>query len=325
MPINQPDASLLPRPLLTEDDRKLRVFFSVDVVGSTDYKTKHANTEDYESHWSAFYDNFFQDFASKFLGLADELSQKQPGSFENYTVWKLLGDEILFTAVVHDEFGVHGLTRAFYRVLCELDDDYFHKYYLRLKGAGWTAGFPIRNTEIKPVENLLKDPDYIGPDIDIGFRICKVARPGRMTVSLDLADLLAQVKDLDMFSFHHVGWETFQGVFNDQPYPILWICSSKAPYILPWEKEKCHLTKKFIEGAEIGATTLSHFIDSMRQALPALKLFCPYFPQPSANDPDEQKKMPEHHRKVWAKMIEQRKHQEGIETLEMGESDPPSS
>jgi len=115
------------RPLLSEVDRELRIFFSVDVSGSTEYKTKFANAEDYEGHWSAFYDNFFQDFSSKFSSRADELKQEYPNSSKEWEVWKLLGDEILFTAVVCDINGVYGLTKAFYRVLCELDENYFRK------------------------------------------------------------------------------------------------------------------------------------------------------------------------------------------------------
>lgn len=104
------------------------------------------------------------------------------------------------------------------------------KHGLQIKGTGFTAGFPIENKELVLPDSAI---DFIGPDIDIGFRIAKASRPGRMAVSMDLSDILAQSEDLEPFAFHWVGWDVFKGVFSDRPYPIIWITTTQEPHIYP--------------------------------------------------------------------------------------------
>lgn len=297
------------------EDQELRVFYSVDVAGSTEYKTKHFNIEEYHQHWARFYEVFFTEFPTTFIGEADKVAEKLGYKSNGLSTWKLSGDEILFTAHIEAIEHVHLLTKAFYRTLSLYDENFrSEKYFLRLKGAGWTAGFPIRNSRIKP--GVTEGSDYIGPDIDLGFRLCRAARPGRMVVSMDLADLLAQTDDLDGFQFNHVGWEVLKGVFNNQPYPIIWVSTTKRVYTLPWEDFTCAFTKSFMEKPSIDPQKLRSMIQEIRGVMPDLKLFAPYIDQ---ND------MPDHHKRIWEKWESERGKQEDEtfpqdEGLDMAES-----
>jgi len=65
--------------------------------------------------------------------------------------------------------------------------------------------------------------DFLGKDIDAGFRIAKNASTDRFTSSLELGFLLSKASLQDMFSgrFTYHGRETFKGVIRNQPYPVI--------------------------------------------------------------------------------------------------------
>jgi len=287
--------------LLNESDRKLRVFFSVDVVGSTAYKTKHSKIAD-DKYWARFFESFFAEFPSNLDARIQEAKDQNERQLdiplEPLDFWKMTGDEILYTAVVRNSAHVYILTKAFYRAVYSYDKDIFDKWGLRVKGTGWTAGFPLRNSEIKIHEGSEDEAtDFIGPDIDIGFRISKASRSGRMVASMDLADLLAQHSDIDNFLFFHVGFEDLQGVFDNNPYPIFWIKEKDDnPRLLPWETFKCPLTKVYsISNNGENPANLRRSIQEIREALPQLELFPPYF---------EERDMPAIHRRIWQELKE---------------------
>ena len=64
--------------------------------------------------------------------------------------------------------------------------------------------------------------DFVGPLIDIGFRLSKFASLRKFVISADLAWLITAQGDAAM-PFHYDGRESLKGVLNDQPYPIFWI------------------------------------------------------------------------------------------------------
>jgi hypothetical protein len=130
-----------------------------------------------------------------------------------------------------------------------------------LRGCVWSAGFPIRNKQIKvsslrnppiirlePDDGILPDfdtglyysddiglVDYLGPDMDLGFRLAAVTPPGRVVCSLDISYLLMQ--RFDAPPIFHVGWRELKGIGGGAPYPIFW-CSGgtqrRARH--PWER-----------------------------------------------------------------------------------------
>lgn len=137
-----------------------------------------------------------------------------------------MGDELIFTYHPNNGKEAVSVVAAFYDTLLQTDKSYQSKK-LRLKGSAWIASFPHPNALI-PTPTPLK-VDYIGPQIDIGFRIGKFAQPGRLVVSIELAELIREVNENTVnggpkvhFHLSHVGWTRLKGVYSENPYPILW-------------------------------------------------------------------------------------------------------
>lgn len=297
---------------LAEEERCLRMFLSVDVSGSTEYKNKHSKFNDYTKHWARFYKSFFEDFPSVFTA---EYYGQFKKSRRIPSVWKCLGDEIIYQDKIIDSGESNKLVSAFCEAIAAYDDELrngkFRDSGLRVKGTCWSAGFPIRNSVLLvPTSEDKQIQDYVGPDMDIGFRLSKASRPGRVVVSMDVADILTQTNQVDPFVFHHVGWEVFKGVFGDKPYPIFWITKeTQLPHLLPWEGYLCPLTLRFLQAGKTDIQELRKLITDVRKELPQMELFSPYF---------NLEAMPSTHQEIWEKWNSQRIKNDQI-NLDQGE------
>lgn len=184
--------------------------------------------------------------------------------------WKAIGDEIGFSKRLTSEICLLACMRAWMSTLTHiramLKD---HNHGLDVKAAAWVAGFPVLNTEIifsnqppeTTKENTDADDDYVygtlvllkkyyaegdgkasltrdfvGPSIDTGFRIAGKATPRKMTVSVELAYILASAlgkidhtggkpihSHLSKIPFGYEGRESLKGVMGGTPYPLFWI------------------------------------------------------------------------------------------------------
>lgn len=78
--------------------------------------------------------------------------------------------------------------------------------------------------------------------MDIGFRLTQHTYPGFMCISMDLAYLLGtQNPSIVQLVAIIVGWAVLKGVWNNKPYPIIWIappryCKGEHGYndMRPW-------------------------------------------------------------------------------------------
>jgi hypothetical protein len=122
---------------------------------------------------------------------------------------------------------------------------------LDVKGAGWIAAFPAPNVTVEilrsgasradaadQIEEELElradqapgDFDFLGKQIDSGFRTAKNAASDRCSLSLELAWLLADAVHSEILSakFSYHGRQTLKGVINDRPYPIVTIDAERS-------------------------------------------------------------------------------------------------
>lgn len=260
-----------------------------------------------DDHWASYITEFYQKFQDifrselKLVLLADKntnaVSEQSGkcGSLDQLglEIWRLAGDEIIFTAEVTQPEQVHALCLAFvrsiivYRKILYQESDFFltedgkqakaHSQMftalyggciLDVKATIWWAGFPVSNREIVFSNELLEfedalvsvDPryrnyfmlykaaekklrttgtlvtDYVGPSIDIGFRLSELAKPNKAIVSVEVAYLLsicdkAWVKAVESALNIAPGpkktmriWllerRSLRGVFGQKPYPI---------------------------------------------------------------------------------------------------------
>lgn len=206
-------------------DWKLRLFASADLVGSTEFK--HANSENPEK-WSATFQQFFEEFPVEVEDAYQRIRLPCPPC-PPLTPWKFSGDEILFSAVISDHREVVTHLAAFKDAVKSFPMKWIEKgVALTLKASCWTAGFPVKNMELFIRSGASSIRDYIGPSIDLGFRITKFADTRRFVLSADLAFLALEsitsnrCKDGALHIFLERR-EPLKGVIGNQPYPILWL------------------------------------------------------------------------------------------------------
>jgi hypothetical protein len=235
---------------------RLRLFLSFDIQGSTSFKYQPASDKIGAwlpiIHW--FYIETQAAVARSWLRVSDryrhDLAEATPGPEPVF--WKSAGDELLFVKEITHPLQCLSAVLAFKDVLAQQDDDLQRRSggRLRLKATAWLAGFPNLNKEIPLVgsyaaegesqddatllriarferHTLPHQRDFVGPSIDLGFRLTELASPRRFVVSVELAWVLA-----DMMVRHHLmdrlnlqvdEGRVLRGILNDSEYPLIWI------------------------------------------------------------------------------------------------------
>jgi hypothetical protein len=209
---------------------KLRLFASADLVGSTAYKAGQGDKRSPE--WVSTFTEFFRDFPDAVRTQYDKLPKSKhcPKVSNQLSPWKFLGDEILFWVELqrHQDAASHIL--AFKNALREFPDIWRNKNLpLRLKGAAWLAGFPVTNREVNiPTQGGVTILDFIGPSMDLGFRIAKFCDERKFVLSTDLALMILDgVHSLEWkredFYLLLAGKEVLKGVLGNEGYPIVYL------------------------------------------------------------------------------------------------------
>lgn len=258
---------------------RLRLFLSADIVGST--ALKHSPPGDtrgsQRTAWSNLIQSFYFEAEQHFLREFRTIAGRSPkGEFVGPSplVWKTVGDEILFQKeVTNSRQAFRTLTAWMHALECVRDWLKVKDKRLDIKSACWTAGFPCKNAEvvvdigrqsINPstseyfieageILNRIYSGedvpgiavDFIGPSIDIGFRLAKYASTRRMIVCVDTAYMLAHHPSKKggnrTSEIYYDGSETLKGVNGGAGYPIFWIDLSPGTSI---ERSEDRLTKR---------------------------------------------------------------------------------
>lgn len=207
--ITEPELQGLLRP-------RLLLFLSADIEGSSRLK-QQGGSEPYKT-WLpplfGFLKEFGEDFTTERARLAETWKQLEP---EAPTIWKILGDELVYFVELRHRSEAAFHVQAFADTVSRRNIKSSEKAQaLRLKASAWLGGFPVDNTLI-PLED--GSSDYLGAAIDLGFRLARFANPRMMVVSVDLAWLLLSVrKD---FKIYYEGRRALKGILEDEGYPIL--------------------------------------------------------------------------------------------------------
>lgn len=216
--------------------RKVLLYLSADLVGSTAYK----NNPNGAREWLRTFIDFYRDFDVYFVQQLDR--QDNLSKFSRSTkpkrpeLWKSLGDEILFIVEIKNHYEAQYYVHCFRSAVSEYSSDIARNSPLRLKGTAWIAGFPVGNAQIFEKNNPQssenspagrKISDFIGPHIDIGFRISKYSNNFKFVISIELTLLLIQ-NPSDAFSFFIEPPQVLKGVLNHKPYPLIWLKCADA-------------------------------------------------------------------------------------------------
>lgn len=307
------EATEAPKRRLLTRDQQLRLFFSVDLVNGTDFKNRRPPESDFgngdgvgRSSWTHRFGRFFSDFNREFAA-AVEAERRAVGAEDVLALprlWKINGDELLFNELVyphvrHRHLALVTSIRAFVKLVGRFDAELLTDA-MGVRGCVWTAGFPIRNRAVRVVQetgipiirtskdfdtgDYLPPPaslmDYIGRDMDLGFRLAAVTPPGRIACSLDVADLLSHAPDPP--NVFLLGWRRLKGIADGLPYPFLWLDNSTAPAPRhPWdqrdEQTPEEVRRLLSAPAEVRMTGegLRELADELRRQMPA-HLIKPY-------------------------------------------------
>lgn len=227
------------------DKPEYHLFFSFDLSNSTAYKAAAG------SNWlplvTWFYDAIQAGFRKRLAGVR---------------LWKYVGDEILLYCPVRSK---KGLLRAIPVAMEILQDTIARirtqfpgsKAFISVRGAVW--GSMVRDAQPSPIAadavstgSTQPDPptpeergtvrlslddqtgqsgiDFLGHEVDIGFRLSQASSRGRLVVSAELAALVeslpADPRFQDEFPlsprFRVVALRQLKGVWNGRHYPVIW-------------------------------------------------------------------------------------------------------
>jgi hypothetical protein len=222
----------------------VRLFLSVDMAGSTLFKGRFADGGGWLDIFRSFFTNFPLMMAGQ-VGVAF-LEQDETPVVE---VWKVMGDEVIFVATPNSAEEMVYLLLALLRTMEGYEQRFLGDLPLRLKGTAWLADFSGRNIELEIPElsggESVRVVDFIGPDLDLGFRVSKFARPSCLALSLDVADLVLGAGNADEAALYLIGAEELKGVMYGRPYPIIWMLEAGSDFnFMPWEIEAdSHMAK----------------------------------------------------------------------------------
>lgn len=210
------------------------LFFSFDVVNSTAYKT-------------ANYYGWAHELNQIFRKLREDVLQEIEGS----EMWRVLGDEEIFIVKVRDENELRRyVNKVFGIMVSTISELKEQKNDLSLKAAAWIAvvedigyiddGNSTKNCCDNIFERYKSKEGYeifefLGNDIDTGFRVASQTQDGRLALSFELAYLISQRTDTLSY-LHIITYRRLKGVWKNKLYPIIWYHDPKA-YLEKYQKE----------------------------------------------------------------------------------------
>ena len=212
---------------------------SLDIAGSTAFKSQALGEGD-SPEWLEAFETFFREVPLIMMGQIAAVFATED-EVPNTSVWKVIGDEIVLMAHPTNPKEAELLLVAFYRTVINYDQKIFERWPLRVKGCCWAAQISRRNRAIEIPEMLGGDSeeiyvDYLGPDVDTGFRIAACGGRGQVIVSSNLVDLVCEEDRGSGIQFHYVGRKVLKGVYGGRPYPLFLM---SMPDLMPitWEWE----------------------------------------------------------------------------------------
>lgn len=212
---------------------RVEMFFSFDIVNSSDYKERN------RYDWPIIFRNVLKQIRD---------SVNREFGEEDAVLWRVIGDELIFVAKVSDLNLLHENVKSVFKIVYSLSHDlktgdffkkmntkskakrYVASNTLSLKAAVWIA-LVTEQDELGEYENLATWYDrpenqgnlqeFLGPDIDAGFRVKNHTKAGRLAVSFELACLLSERTE-SLQCLHIMSYEMLKGVWHGDYYPIIW-------------------------------------------------------------------------------------------------------
>jgi len=239
-----------------------RLFISIDAIGSTKLKTdiqeKHPKDPGKAVIWGAqllaflpeAYTLLLKNFRAQIKSCTGNRCEKKcilldSDKNPDFFPWKYVGDEVVMVADLRCNNQPYFFIEALRATLNEFNAKFAKTRLpkplsddarLQFKGAAWIAGFPVTNIEVhlpgKTQQGADEDSesahpmrDFLGPSIDLGFRLGKYASKSRLVLSTSLAYLFHQACTLLSKKFpvlYSGGKVHIKGAVGDEHH-LFWI------------------------------------------------------------------------------------------------------
>ena len=235
------------------------IFLSIDAIGSTRLKTAFQeafpNDPGKAAVWAGMllsflpetptllWKNFQEQLKECPVGGCTENCMASDSKNPHFSAWKYIGDEVVMVADLHCPKHPLFFIQAMRATLADLNKKFSKKklppeiekkgkdLQLQFKGAAWVAGFPVANMEVRlpgvterQGDEAFMVKDYLGPSIDLGFRIGKYASKSRLAISASLAFflLLGKGSSAQQLPLYSSGKVYIKGALKDAHH-LFWV------------------------------------------------------------------------------------------------------
>jgi len=237
---------------------ELILFTSFDLVNSTEYKSLNSN-------WPEIIHIFYSNISAEVVDL-----NKHWGI--NIEYFKLIGDEYVTKLVItSDNFKLlPTIIKGIYQLLVKVNDgkEAVNKK-LGLKGTCWLALIDdVNNIKTRYFGN----EDYLGTQIDEGFRLTKHSYKKMLALSPELTYIIFSKFEDQIIWQNNVrlfGYAILKGIWNNRYYPIILYCEnilSEAPYDFNYNKVVEFLDANYIDNKRVNSNK-SNIGERLRKAL----------------------------------------------------------
>lgn len=196
------------------------MFISFDLVNCTLYKSKH------KGNWVGGVSSVLDHVMAAFVN----------SPIQGYRFWKMLGDEVVYTNHIETISEIADITQDVYNTVVDINrkiktaqiGDATTAKVLGVKATVWIADISPKHLQADNIyveyeinKGELK-AEYLGTDIDGGFRIAQFTSANRVVISADLAALFLKEQALHPVfdKIHFVAYRKLKGIWNGEPYPI---------------------------------------------------------------------------------------------------------
>jgi len=239
------DKKAFPKDLPEGLKPRLRLFLSVDLVGSTAFKQQGQS-------WRPAIMRFYRDFDYTVYNQYRTFNRQSNQPLPTPEFWKSNGDELLYTCELINVEQANDTLHVWLEALNGYRAEAM-RGGLDVKSTAWIGLFPSPNAEVffrrgaipfradnlndaQLLQSEIRDAwyanrrqditrDFVGPSIDTGFRLSGWASPRRFIISVDLAFLLTSsyTSANEPLPLHLSGRAKLKGVIDNEPYPMIWI------------------------------------------------------------------------------------------------------
>jgi hypothetical protein len=247
------------------------LFMSLDIAGSTAFKAQTLGADD-SPEWLEAFEAFFREVPLIMMGQIAAAFAMEDDVPET-GVWKVIGDEIVLIAYPNSPREAELLLLAFYKTVINYDKKIFERWPLRIKGCCWAAQLSSRNRAIEIPEMFGGDAeqayvDYLGPDVDTGFRLASCGGRGQVMVSSNLVHLVSEMNSGSGTQFHFVGRKVLKGVYGGRPYPLfLMTMPDLMPVTWEWEAEESPGLEELHRGKPMPPEKICEMLDKIQDYL----------------------------------------------------------